>query len=119
MIDERVLKKNGLHLTDDGTQISTDNFSKYSSIFLGIDIYNNVHSWNSEKNILDQLRLSLHILMHKLKKLVIICYPMHVIKFLKNLNGVIVPLKQQTAFLLCLTENTNNITSLNNNPSPT
>ena len=44
MIDERVLKKNGLHLTDNGTQISIDNFSKYSSIFLGIDIYNNVHS---------------------------------------------------------------------------
>ena len=44
MIDERVLKKNCLHLTDDATQISTDNFSKYSSIFLGIDIYNTVHS---------------------------------------------------------------------------
>ena len=53
MIDHRMLWKDGIHLTDDGTKILAANVLNYLNINLENAINSNVDSHNSENDMLD------------------------------------------------------------------
>ena len=53
MIDHKMLWKDGIHLTDDGTKILTANVLNYLNINLENTIHFNVYLQNSENDLLD------------------------------------------------------------------
>ena len=58
MIDHRMLWKDGIHLTDDGTKILAANVLNYLNINLENAINSNVDLHNSENDLLDRQQTS-------------------------------------------------------------